>query len=216
MKFVYATLLSTIALFSINKAHSAGFATDLHSASGLANSNAGAVVGSHDISDSFSNPSILSSVKNKELVLSLSHLDSDIDDDNSYANHGTVFGSGAVSASRNNDGGIDHALIPSFYYGNRINDDFVFGFNVTSPFALATKYDDNWVGRYHAIESDVKTVNFNPNIAYEVNNKLSLGFGLQAQYIKTILTKAVFDGSNDHRGKLKGDDWGYGYNWSRL
>jgi long-chain fatty acid transport protein len=208
-----SVLTLSIILSNTHNSYSAGFSTDLHSTSSLGNSNAGAVVGSHDISDSFSNPSILSAVKNKELVLSLAHLNSDIDDDNANATYGSAFGSGSVTGGRNNDGGIENALIPAFYYANRINDKLVFGLNVTAPYALATKYDDNWVGRYHAIKSNMESTNINPSIAYGVNEKLSVGFGLQAQYIKTVLTKAVFDGTNDHIGKLKADDLGFGYNF---
>ncbi len=214
MKIKKLILTATvISAFSINNSQAAGFAADLHSTSGLANSYAGAVTGNHDISDSFTNPAILSDVNNNELVLSVSYLDMDIDDENANAVRGSLFGSGAVTGSRNNDGGVDNAILPAFYYANRIDNKMVFGFNVTSPFGLSTKYDENWIGRYHAIESDIKTVNINPSISYQVNDKLSIGAGLQAQYIKAVLTKAVLDSSlNDNLGKLKGDDWGYGFN----
>lgn len=54
----YLSLIILISAVSITKSYSAGFATDSHSASGLATSYSGAVTGSHDISDSFFNPAI--------------------------------------------------------------------------------------------------------------------------------------------------------------
>lgn len=210
------TVISSLAPFiiGVNNANAAGFAADLYSASSLGNSHAGAVSGSHDISNLFSNPANSAQVADGSLVISTTYLDVNIDDDNASSVRGSDFGSPAVTgSSRNDDGGIDNAILPSFYYANRINDEVVFGFNITTPFALATKYDDNWVGRYTAIESDIKTVNANPSLSYKISDQISIGAGLQFQYMKAILTKDAFDGSNSHRAKIKGDDFGYGYNF---
>ena len=97
-----------------------------------------------------------------------------------------------------------------------------------APFGLATKYDKDWVGRYHAVESDVMTININPAIAIKVTDKLSLGLGVSAQYIDATLSSMVDGGlvyysqtgdasyvSNtnfDILAENTGDDWGYGFN----
>jgi len=68
------------------------------------------------------------------------------------------------------------------------------------------------VGRYHTIESSISTTNINPSLSYKVNDKFSIGAGLQAQHYKATLTKAVYTGGADAFGKLHGSDWGYGFN----
>ena len=65
------------------------------------------------------------------------------------------------------------------------------GLGLNAPFGLATEYDRDWVGRYHAVESDVKTLNINPSIAYKVDDHLSVGAGVSAQYIDATLSSMV-------------------------
>lgn len=211
-----ALLISTS--ISTSNSQAAGFATDSHSASGLATSYAGSVTGSHDISDSFFNPAILSDVEDKsELVISATYLNFRIDDDN--ANSTYIADSSSVSGARNdNAGSID--VIPAFFFATPINEKTTFGMSVTTPFGLSTSYDSNWVGRYYAVDSEIQTVNFNPSISYKVNNKLSIGAGVQAQYLKATLTSMAdiggiyfaSPGTMDALAKAKGDDWGYGFN----
>lgn len=106
------------------------------------------------------------------------------------------------------------------------------------PFGLSTEYDEGWVGRYHAIKSAVPTINLNPALAFKLNDQLSLGAGMSAQYISAELTSAIDSGSVcyglvgpgtcnpagltpgsqavDSYAKIKGDDWGYGINLGLL
>jgi long-chain fatty acid transport protein len=66
-----------------------------------------------------------------------------------------------------------------------------FGIGVNTPFGLKTDYDDDWVGRYHAILSDLKTLNFNPSLGYRVNDKLSIGGGLNMMLADVELSSAI-------------------------
>ncbi len=90
------------------------------------------------------------------------------------------------------------------------------------PFGLGTEYDSDWIGRYHAIESSVTTININPSFAFKANDRLSLGFGLNAQYIDVILSSAV-DSAPVCRWRMpprgwmalrrsRVTSWGYGWN----
>ena len=207
-----------ISIFNISNVIAAGFTVDSHSASGLANAFAGSSTGAHDIGDSFFNPAILSDVKTKNFIISSSYLDIKIDDDNAsgqYAN------SSSVAGERNDDAG-ENALIPAFFLAVPVSHKATFGINATIPFGLSTKYDQNWIGRYHAIESTIETANINTSLSYKLTQDLSVGAGLQAQYFKAVLTKMVdvashplvggTPGTLDALGKAKGDDWGYGYN----
>ena len=65
------------------------------------------------------------------------------------------------------------------------------GLGINAPFALKTAYNDNWVGRYHALTSSVRTTNINPALAFEVSPALTVGVGLNAQLIEARLTNAL-------------------------
>ena len=64
-------------------------------------------------------------------------------------------------------------------------------FGVNAPFGLETDYDNDWVGRYHAIKSELLTVNFNPSMAFKFTEHATIGFGLSALYADGELTQAV-------------------------
>jgi long-chain fatty acid transport protein len=72
-----------------------------------------------------------------------------------------------------------------------INERLTFGVGINGPFGSKTEYSNDWVGRYQATETDMKSVNINPSISWKANDKLSLGAGISAQYIKVKLSSAI-------------------------
>jgi len=74
------------------------------------------------------------------------------------------------------------AQIPSGYITAKVNDRVTLGFAVFAPFGTATDWSHNWIGRYFAVKTDLKTYDFNPTIAIKLNDKLSFGFGLDYVY----------------------------------
>ncbi len=134
---------------------------------------------------------------------------------------GTAIASGA---SASNAGEI--GVVPNFYYTNKLSDKLSLGLGINAPFGLTTKYDKTWAGRYHAVESAVLTININPNVAYQVNEQLSLAAGVSVQYIDVTLSSMVdgslFDGTyssspdKDIFVENTADDWGFGFNLGML
>lgn len=100
------------------------------------------------------------------------------------------------------------AAVPNAYLSWQLTKDLFVGFGVSAPFGLATEYDSGWAGAAQAIKSEIKTVNFNPSLAYRVNDKVSLGFGVNYQTIDAELTNSVL--------RLKGDDSAWGWNAGAL
>jgi len=126
-------------------------------------------------------------------------------DDSSFA----VLPSALLGTNESGDAAQD-AIIPAFYAMTQI-DDFNLGVGVNVPFGLTTDYDDDWIGRYAAITSELLTINVNPVVSYRVTDWLSVGAGAQIQYIDARLTNAVFFGVGlDGKSELKADDVGYG------
>ncbi len=122
-------------------------------------------------------------------------------------------GSTSPIALGTNDGGDagENALVPNLYAMTSLGD-FRFGVGVNAPFGLTTKYDDDWIGRYAAITSSLKTVNVNPVVSYQVTPWLSIGAGPQIQRMDARLTNAeFFGGAIDGRTELQADDVGFGF-----
>lgn len=100
------------------------------------------------------------------------------------------------------------AAVPNAYLSGQLGKDWFVGLGVSAPFGLATEYDSAWAGRLIAIKSKITTVNINPSVAYRVNDKVSLGFGLNYQTIDAELTRTGV--------VLKGDDSAWGWNAGAL
>ena len=214
--------------------HASGFALIEFSGSGMGNAFAGASASAEDASTVQFNPAGMTLLTGEQAVGVMHYIRPKADFSNNGSTGAVSLGSPALSGS-NDDGGRD-AYVPNFYYVRDINDQMKFGFGMNTPFGLATKYDDNWVGRYHAVESDVMTVNFNPSLSYKMDDKLSLGFGASIQYVDVILSSAIDFGAicyaalgpvacgalgatpqnADGFATLTGDNWGYGWNIGAL
>lgn len=116
-------------------------------------------------------------------------------------------GTGAFAGLSGGNGGNagSWGAVPNAHFSWQLTPNWFLGFSVSAPFGLATEFkDSNWIGRYQSLKSEVTTINYNPSLAYRVNDKLSLGFGINYQTIDAELTSAL--------GRLKGDDSAWGWN----
>ena len=78
------------------------------------------------------------------------------------------------------------------------------------------------MGRYHAVDSELKTININPSLAFKASEKLSLGVGVSVQTAEVILSNAIDFGAlilepQQHDGFVyiegdNSDDLSYGWN----
>jgi long-chain fatty acid transport protein len=122
------------------------------------------------------------------------------------------------------DGGKD-AFVPAFYVTGAPLHFLHLGLGVNSPFGLSTDYDDDWVGRYHALDSSLRTFDIQPAVAVKPVPWLSLGASARFQYADAELTQAIDFGSvlaglgapgavpfgADGKAELQASDWGFGY-----
>lgn len=192
----------------VSGAQAAGFALIEQSASGMGNAFAGAAASAEDASTIFFNPAGMTYVQGTQVVGAL-HL---INPNAEFNDKGSVAGSLRPLGGEGPNAG-DLAFVPNFYYKRDLTDNVKFGLGLNAPFGLKTEYDDNWMGRFQADKSEVKTININPSIAFKVNDQLSLGVGVSAMWAQAELTNAVnFGGFGTGYTKVKGDDWGLGFN----
>jgi len=166
--------------------HASGFALIENSATGQGNAFAGAAASAEDATTIWFNPAGMMKLKSNQLIVT-GHF---ISPKASFTNQGSTDASGAPLSGGNDNGGRN-AFVPNFYWVTAINKKMKFGLGVSTPFGLETEYNDTWVGRYHAVKTNLKTVNFNPSIAYQVNEKLSVGGGLNIMLADVTFTNAV-------------------------
>ena len=69
--------------------------------------------------------------------------------------------------------------IPAFYVTHQLNDDWWFGLASYTRFGLGVKYPHNWPGGANLHSVQLITSSFNPNIAYKINDHLSIAVGAE-------------------------------------
>jgi len=65
----------------------------------------------------------------------------------------------------------------NFYITHQFSDKLAVGLSVNNQYGLGTKWDPNWVGKYHAIETKITSFFFTPVIAYKLTDNLSVSAG---------------------------------------
>lgn len=190
-------LTVSLGLAIATAAQASGFSLIESNADGQGSAYAGSAAVAENASTLFFNPAGMTRLPGRQLVASLHAIDVSVRFDD--GNPATADGGDA--------GGL--SLVPNLYYAMPITASLWFGLGINVPFGLKTEYDPNWVGKVQGIKSEMKTVNINPAVAWRLNDKLSLGLGLNAMYIEAELTSFV---GAPGTLTIRGDDWGYGYN----
>ena len=206
-------LLSCMIFTTPLATYAAGFALIEQSASGMGNAFAGGGSVAEDASTIYFNPAGMTYIEGTQLVGAL-HL---IKPSSEFNNNGSVAGDfpgPSPARALGNLGGDagDLAFVPNAYFKMDYSDAIKLGIGVNAPFGLKTEYENGWIGRFQALKSEVKTININPALAFKVNDQLSLGFGVSAMWAQATLTRAVNFPTGEGSVKIKGDDWGFGYN----
>ena len=195
-------ILSSILLLGFqNTLFASGFALIEMNASGQGNAYAGAAVGTNNASTIFFNPAGLMNFEGDQLVIAGHYIAPKADFSNDGSSLSEAYGlvwpvpANGTDLTGDDDDGGQSAFVPNLYWTKTINESMKFGLGFNSPFGLAVEYDDEWVGRYHAVESDLKTININPSLAYRVNDRVVIGGGLNVMLADVTLTSAIDMGS---------------------
>lgn len=99
----------------------------------------------------------------------------------------TTDGNGATTTPNNED----IFFIPHFYVTQKINEKWAMGFGEYSRFGLGFGYKDTWPGAFNVYQATIQSVSLNPNLAYKVNDRLSLAFGVEYVYVDLEISKRV-------------------------
>jgi long-chain fatty acid transport protein len=195
-----------------------GYQLRQHGAGAQATAIAGATAGAHGLENLFFNPAVAGLSDRPEAALSATLIApaSEITDA-----QGTVGGADVGGPSRVGDA-MPNPVIPAFYAAVPLDAEIAggrlsLGFSASAPFGLETAYGRDWEGRYHAVGTEVVTVNLNPMLAYRASDTLTLGAGVQAQYYRGVLSNAVPLGAmGDGFAQVDADDWSMGFNLGAL
>lgn len=185
----------TLALSSTVQA--AGFALIENSASGMGNAFAGAAAVAEDASTTWFNPAGMAELGDGTQMSVAGHVivpKSKFTDKGSWVNPALTGGNidqAQAALTGKNDNGGKAAFVPNSYAVKRLNEKVTVGVGINAPFGLETSYDDDWIGRYNALDSAMQTININPSVAYEINEQLTFGGGISLQYITVELGSAI-------------------------
>jgi len=217
-KTTLAAAVSLSTALMAGQAQSAGFALMEKNATDLGQAYANLATGSGESSGIFGNPASMALVDGMAVSGGINYIDVSFELEN-----GTSTGPlGPVDGGLGGDAG-EAAFVPNASMVYQLDDKTRLGLGLSVPFGLATEYDDDWRGRYHAIESHVEVVDLNPAISYDITPRLSLGAGVHVQYAEARLTSAINSAAvaggaplPDGKVEIEGDDWSVGYSLGAL
>ena len=205
------------------------FALAEQNGSGLGTAFAGGAAIAEDASTVWYNPAGMTRFDRPQLVVAASYIDLNVK--TNVVSASTVQGTPLTGGAGKDPG--QSAVVPSLYYVHPLSKDFAVGGGINAPFGLTTEYDSTWAGRYHAVKSDIKTINFNLGGAYKINDVWSAGAGVNYQKLKAELSQAVdfatlcnlagaggvcggAGATNDGFAKVTADSNAWGYNLGLL
>ena len=112
------------------------------------------------------------------------------------------------------NGRLKGQTIPAGFITHQINDSLWAGLGLTVPYGMGTEFNENWGGMDRGTESMILTFDINPNLAWKVNDKLSIGGGISLQYAKAELGFGfdVPSFKTAAHANVKGDSWAWGWN----
>jgi long-chain fatty acid transport protein len=96
---------------------------------------------------------------------------------------------------------VSQTFYPSSLYGSyAVNDQWVVGLGVYTPYGLGTEWPNDWVGKELFVKADLKTYYINPTVAYKVSNQLAFGAGVSMVFgsakisyrVKTMSSLGVY------------------------
>lgn len=184
------------ALVSTSSVYAAGFMLSEQSVAGLGRAYAGAGIVGDDLSAVWYNPAGMVLLPGTQVQAGGVYVDLDLSykGDNGETENGSKYG----------------VPIPNFFFTRQMNDSMWFGLGLTVPYGLATEYSRTWGQIDRGMNAEIKVFDLNPNIAWKVSDKLSIGAGISLQYADAQYETVVMRGMG--YGRLDVDSFAWGAN----
>ena len=218
-----ALALGVAGALALGNAQASGFQLKENSVKATGRAAAGTAAAEGDTSVVVNNPAAMTTFEENAVQVDLHAIDLSFD----FEGGGTDAFGRPLQGGDGGDPG-DLAAVPATSAVFPIGDTGVtLGAMVGAPFGLATDYERDWVGRYHALESDVRIIDFTLSAALDISDWFSVGGGVVFERAEVTLSNATGGlpppfclplGSNvygpqqnDGAVEVTGDDTGIGF-----
>lgn len=180
----------------------------------VGNYHAGRVATANDASIAYYNPAGMMRIKNQQFVAS----DVGILTDIQY--RGTIRTNTYLGNSPQNvtaQGGA-FSQVPDFHYVAPLSERIALGLSLAAPFGLKTDYGRSTALRYAATSTELQVVDLSPSVAFNINDKLSIGAALDAERMSAQYNQMAVLGTSitNTNGSAKGHGIAYGYHMGLL
>ncbi|MBI4914197.1 MAG: porin [Acidobacteria bacterium] len=206
------------------RAQASGFSLREQSPSALGSAFAGVSAGGTDISAMFWNPAAMSLYGN-QFILGSSLIIPSAEIANAKAMPAPMFPQTPFAGPGASPNSVNPVPLPAIYGTWGVSEDFRLGLSINVPYGMVVQYNQDFVGRYHALRTSLKTVDVSPNFSYRVTPEWSVGGAFIARMVKAELTNYVdfgaigqalglpgyAPGNHDAVAALEGDKWVYGF-----
>lgn len=210
-----AAAAAVMAVCAASAAHAAGFMLTEQSAGALGRAYAGVGVDGTDISGVYYNPATMTLHPGTQIQAGFVAVGLDL----AFEGSGSANGVNYDGVTEN--GQYNTQAIPHGYISHQLTDNMWIGLAMTVPFGMGTEYKDDWKLGNRGISAEVLTFDFNPNVAWKVSDKLSLGAGMSIQYASADLKmRQDIPSAGSVNGEIDADSIAWGFNvgvmWSPL
>ena len=191
----------------------AGFQLNETSASGLGTAFAGGAAVAEDASTLWSNVAGISRIRENQVVGAIHLIRPSIKFTNENSTAATLPSAQPLGSENGDAGGLN--VVPNLYLAAPLGPQWSVGLGLNSPFGLVTEYSDDWMGRFQAIKSSIKTINVNPAVAWKPTPRVGVGFGANYQRIDAEFTNTVppaGSGGLNSTAAIEGSDDAWGWN----
>ena len=194
-----AAATAVVAAFA-SAANAGGFQLTEQSALALGRAYAGVGVDGSDVSGVYYNPATMTLHPGTQMQLGVVGIGLNLD----YASKN----------GRDENGRKKPEVVPHAFVSHQLTDDAWVGFALTVPFGLSTDYSNDWEQSIDGTSAMIKVIDFNPNVAYKLSDKVSLGAGVSFQYVEAKLgfnktTQNQLTNMGMTHLKVDGHEWGW-------
>ncbi|BFI97366.1 MAG: outer membrane protein transport protein [Rhodanobacter sp.] len=175
-----------VALVAPGMAHASAFQLHENSAQGMGRAYAGSTTAGNDVSVVANNPAAMSDLDG-------TYMQADITAINFSAKFsGSAHDVTGQPISGGNGGDAGTTLpVPAFAVSTKVSDRVNLGLALGVPFGFQTEYDSNWMGRYDAIKTSLKSYDSTFSASFKINDEWSIGASAIAERTDADLTNAI-------------------------
>ena len=192
-----ALALGIVGALACGQAQASAFQLKENSAKAQGRAMAGAASAKGDASVVTNNPALMSTFERTTVQGDVTAVDLSFDfTGGGYAAAGSPLQQPLTGGNGGNAGGV--TPVPAMSFILPLGDGFEYltlGAMVSAPFGLKTEYEDGWMGRYHALNSDVKIVDLTLAMSVELGPHFSAGLGAVIERSDVTLSNAIDFGS---------------------